>query len=138
MSDGFSLDPRLAADTLPVGDLVLSRVLLMKDRRFPWLVLVPRRAGAVELVDLAEADQGAVLREIRAACAALRAVRGPDKLNVAALGNVVAQLHIHVIGRFRGDAAWPRPVWGAGEAEPYPPGEGEAEAARYAAALGRL
>ena len=138
MSDGFSLDPRLAADTLPVGDLTLSSVRLMKDRRFPWLVLVPRRAGAVELVDLPEADQGALLREIGAACAALRAMHAPDKLNVAALGNVVAQLHVHVIGRFHADPAWPRPVWGVGQAEPYPQGEGEAEAARFAAALGRL
>jgi diadenosine tetraphosphate (Ap4A) HIT family hydrolase len=138
MSDGFSLDPRLVEDTLPVGDLTLSSVRLMKDRRFPWLVLVPRRAGAVELVDLAEADQSALLREIRAACAALRALHAPDKLNVAALGNVVAQLHVHVIGRFHGDPAWPRPVWGVGQAEPYPPGEGEAEAARLSAALGRL
>lgn len=138
MSDGFSLDSRLAADTLPVGDLALSSVRLMNDGRFPWLVLVPRRAGAIEVVDMTEADQGALLREIRAACAALRALHAPDKLNVAALGNVVAQLHVHVIGRFRDDPAWPRPVWGVGQAEPYPPGAGEAEAARFAAALGRL
>lgn len=117
---GFALDPRLAADTRPVGDLPLSRVLLMDDARFPWLVLVPRRAGLVELDDLPRDDRITLLDEIDLAGRVLRALAAPDKLNVAALGNVVAQLHVHVVARFRGDAAWPRPVWGVGERAPYP------------------
>lgn len=117
---GFALDPRLAADTRPVGDLPLSRVLLMDDARFPWLVLVPRHAGLVELDDLPRDDRITLLDEIELAGRALRALAAPDKLNVAALGNVVAQLHVHVVARVRDDAAWPRPVWGVGERAPYP------------------
>jgi len=118
----FALDPRLAADTRPVGDLPLSRVLLMDDARFPWLVLVPRRAGLVDLDDLPRDDRITLLDEIDRASRALRALAAPDKLNVAALGNLVAQLHVHVVARFRDDAAWPRPVWGVGERAPYPAG----------------
>jgi diadenosine tetraphosphate (Ap4A) HIT family hydrolase len=115
----FRLDPRLAADTLPVGSLKLSRVRLMNDARFPWLVLVPARAGLQELTDLAPADRARLMEEIAAASRALRAVARPDKINVGALGNIVAQLHVHVVARRRGDAAWPGPVWGAGTPEPY-------------------
>lgn len=115
----FTLDPRLAADTLPVGDLPLSRVLLMDDTRFPWLVLVPRRAGLVELGDLPREERIVLLDEIDLVAAALRALVAPDKLNVAALGNMVPQLHVHVIARFRHDAAWPAPVWGTRPAPPY-------------------
>lgn len=116
---GFALDPRLAADTRLVGDLPLSRVLLMDDARFPWLVLVPRRAGLVELHDLPRAERIVLLDEIDRTATALTRIFRPDKLNVAALGNVVAQLHVHVIARFHADAAWPRPVWGVGERVPY-------------------
>ena len=117
----FVLDPRLAADTVPVCELPLSRVLLLDDARFPWLVLVPRRQHAVELSDLAAADRHRLLDEISAASAALRTLCQPDKLNIAALGNVVAQLHVHVIARFASDCAWPQPVWGVGKAAPYSP-----------------
>jgi len=110
----FELDPQLAADTHAVGDLGLSRVLLMDDVRFPWLILVPRRAGMRELIDLPRAEQHVLLDEIERCATALRNMDKPDKLNVAALGNVVAQLHVHVIARTRQDAAWPRPVWGIG------------------------
>lgn len=115
----FTLDARLAADALPVGDLPLSRVLLMNDARFPWLVLVPRLAGLVELEDLPRELRIALLDEVDLAGRALRALCAPEKLNIAALGNVVSQLHVHVIARFRSDPAWPRPVWGVGESLPY-------------------
>ena len=122
MTTAFELDPRLAADTHPVGDLELSRVLLMNDARFPWLILVPRRAGMRDLIDLRTDEQHILLHEIDRCAAALRSMdRPPDKLNIASLGNVVAQLHVHVIARTLHDAAWPRPVWGVGEPVRYDP-----------------
>jgi diadenosine tetraphosphate (Ap4A) HIT family hydrolase len=119
MSASFELDPRLAGDTVVVSDLPLCRVLLMRDSRFAWLVLVPRQAGLSEVADLAEADRATLWREVDLAGAALRAVAPCDKLNIGALGNIVRQLHVHVVARVEGDAAWPGPVWGAGKAEPY-------------------
>ncbi len=119
MSD-FTLDPRLAADTVHAGDLALCRVLLMDDARFPWLVLVPRRPDVAEITDLSAEDAHALMDEMRLATGVMLALAKPDKVNVAALGNVVPQLHVHVIGRFLSDPAWPRPVWGVGEARPYP------------------
>ena len=116
---GFALHQQLAADTFEVGRLPLSRVLLMNDSRFPWLILVPERADLVDLVDLKPVDHAQLTDEIRRASLALRTTFSPDKLNVAALGNVVPQLHVHVIARFRNDAAWPRPVWGGPPAPPY-------------------
>lgn len=121
MSDDFSLDPRLIADTHAVGDLALCSVLLMDDARFPWLILVPRRPSASELTDLNDADAAALTGEIRLAAKVIQSLARPDKVNVAALGNVVAQLHVHVIARFRSDPAWPNPVWGHGARKPYPP-----------------
>ncbi|MGN6480279.1 HIT domain-containing protein [Luteibacter sp.] len=119
MSAAFELDARLAGDTLVVGDLPLCRVLLMRDSRFAWLVLVPRQAGLVEVADLGEAERAALWREVDQAGAALHAVAACDKLNIGALGNIVRQLHVHVVARVEGDAAWPGPVWGSGKAEPY-------------------
>jgi diadenosine tetraphosphate (Ap4A) HIT family hydrolase len=116
----FTLDPRLKADTLAIGDLPLSSVLLLNDAHFPWLVLVPRRAGATELTDLSEEDAATLMGEIRLAARVLLELAKPDKLNVAALGNLVPQLHLHVVARFRSDPAWPGPVWGFGERRPYP------------------
>ena len=118
---GFALHPVLAADCALVGDLPLCCVLLMRDRNYPWLILVPRIEGATELTDLAPAQQAALTAEIDRACRALQAAVQPHKLNVAALGNVVPQLHVHVIARFRDDIAWPRPVWGTAAAQPYSP-----------------
>jgi diadenosine tetraphosphate (Ap4A) HIT family hydrolase len=118
MSD-FQLHPRLAADTLPVIRTPLSSFLLMNDRRFPWLIVVPGKAGAVELFDLSFEEQKLLLQEISLAAHALRTLFKPDRFNVAALGNVTPQLHVHVVARFCGDAAWPRPVWGVGQAEAY-------------------
>ncbi|MFN3658743.1 MAG: HIT domain-containing protein [Pseudolabrys sp.] len=109
----FSLHPQLAADTVPVGDLALSRVLLAKDANYPWLILVPRRPGLTELIDLEENEQVQLLGEIAQAAAALKRITACNKLNIAALGNVVAQLHVHIIARRHADAAWPKPVWGA-------------------------
>jgi diadenosine tetraphosphate (Ap4A) HIT family hydrolase len=109
----WSLDPQLARDTVPVGDLALSRVLLANDAGYPWLILVPRQPALTEIIDLAEHDQVRLLGEIAATARALKSVTECDKLNIAALGNVVAQLHVHVIARRRSDAAWPKPVWGA-------------------------
>ena len=121
MDPSFELDSRLAGDTLPVGDLALSSVLLMNDSRFPWLILVPRRASLSELTDLPEEDAATLMAEIRLTVGVVDALSKPDKVNVGALGNVVAQLHVHVVGRFRSDPAWPGPVWGHGTRLPYPP-----------------
>jgi diadenosine tetraphosphate (Ap4A) HIT family hydrolase len=131
----FALDPRLAADTLPIGELSLSRLLLMNDARYPWLILVPRREGLREIVDLDAAARVTLIEEIACASEFLRTLPGVDKLNVGALGNVVAQLHVHVVGRTVGDAAWPGPVWGVGKAHAYAPGEAEALIARARSAL---
>ena len=120
MTDAFALDPRLAADTPPVGDLALCSVLLMDDARFPWLILVPRRPGLSELTDLTPEDAALAFEEVRIAVKVVQALARPDKVNVAALGNVVPQLHLHVVARFRSDPAWPGPVWGVGERKPYP------------------
>ncbi len=113
MESNWTLHPQLAADTMPVGDLALSRVLLATDANYPWLILVPRRAGVSELIDLEENEQVQLLGEIAATAQALKETVACDKLNIAALGNMVAQLHVHVIARTKNDAAWPKPVWGA-------------------------
>jgi diadenosine tetraphosphate (Ap4A) HIT family hydrolase len=115
----FLLHPRLAADTLPLGEGPLCRILLMDDRRFPWLVLVPRRAGAVEIHDLGPDDRAGLIEEVARASIALTRAFKPDKVNVGQLGNLVPQLHVHVVARRRDDAAWPGPVWGSGPAERY-------------------
>jgi len=115
----FDLDARLAADAAPIGDWTLSRVLLMNDSRFPWLVLVPRRTGCTEVFDLSTEDQCTLMAEIARAALAVRSAFHVEKINVGALGNIVPQLHVHVVGRRKGDAAWPGPVWGFGKAEVY-------------------
>lgn len=117
----FALDPRLAADTRPITSLPLCDVLLMNDARYPWLVLVPRRRGLVEIADLDTDAQATLWQEVDRASAALRALVPCDKLNLGALGNIVRQLHVHLVARREGDAAWPGPVWGNGKAEPYEP-----------------
>jgi diadenosine tetraphosphate (Ap4A) HIT family hydrolase len=108
----WSLYPQLAADTVPVCDLALSRLLAMNDANFPWLILVPRRAGASEIIDLGT-EQALLMDEIALASRALKDETRCDKLNVAAIGNIVSQLHIHVVARRKDDVAWPKPVWGA-------------------------
>jgi len=116
----FALDSRLDADTIPIGDLSLSSVLLMNDSRFPWFVLVPRRPGASEITDLTGDQAATLMREIRIAARVMLELSRPDKVNLGSLGNLVPQLHVHVVGRFRSDPAWPGPVWGFGTRTPYP------------------
>ena len=131
----WTLHPQLALDTVAVGDMPLARVRLVKDANYPWLVLVPRRAGASELTDLDETEQVQLLGEIRAAAAALKATVPCDKLNIAALGNMVPQLHVHVIARTTSDAAWPKPVWGTVPPRAYEAADMEALLAKLRARL---
>lgn len=116
----FETDPRLLANSIPVAALGLSDLRLMDDARFPWLVLIPRMAGASELDDLDVDQRAQLMTEIVAAGAMVRTLgealgRPVDKINTAALGNVTAQLHVHVVGRRRDDPLWPDPIWGRGE-----------------------
>ena len=115
----FSLDPRLANDCEVIGDLPLSRVLLMKDSRYPWCILVPRQPAITEIYQLSVAQQQQLLAESSLVGERLMAMCEGHKLNVAALGNVVSQLHVHHVVRFEDDPSWPGPVWGVGSAEPY-------------------
>jgi diadenosine tetraphosphate (Ap4A) HIT family hydrolase len=115
----WTLHPQLDRDTASLGDLPLSRVLIINDANYPWLLLVPRRPDIVEITDLGEVEQAQLMTEMTRVARALRAITNCDKLNIAALGNVVPQLHVHVIARFRGDPAWPKPVWGVLPPRPY-------------------
>ena len=115
----WHLHPQLADDTHPVASWPLCELRLMDDANHPWLILVPRVVEAVELIDLSNAQQAELMREIGVASRVLQAVFKPHKLNVAALGNLVPQLHVHVIARYQDDIAWPRPVWGIAAAKPY-------------------
>ena len=132
----FALDPRLAADTQLIGELPLSRALLMNDARYPWVILVPRRAGLVEISDLAASERAELMEEIapRRRCAARWP--GVEKINFGALGNIVRAVARPCVGRRRGDAAWPGPVWGAGVAVPYEAPARQARLARLSEALG--
>ena len=131
MGGAFTLHERLAADSVAVGVAALCEIRLMNDRRYPWLMLVPRRPGLREIHELPEAERRQLVEEIAAASRALQAESGAEKMNVGALGNLVPQLHVHVVARRAGDPAWPGPVWGHGRAEPY-------EAAALAGWLDRL
>jgi diadenosine tetraphosphate (Ap4A) HIT family hydrolase len=135
MTPDFVLHERLVADTAVVGDLVLTRVLLMNDSRFPWLILVPRRANIVELFELSDADQAALGAEISRASRMLKAMVAADKINLGALGNLVPQLHVHVVARKRNDLAWPGPVWGHGNPKPYTAAARETRLLELATAL---
>jgi diadenosine tetraphosphate (Ap4A) HIT family hydrolase len=115
----FALHPRLLADTAFVADWPLSRLLLMDDARFAWLLLVPRRTGVSELFDLEAAERAALMEEIARAAEGLKRLTGCAKINIGMLGNLVGQLHVHVVARNPRDAAWPSPVWGSGAPEPY-------------------
>ena len=129
----WSLHPQLARDTIDIGDLPLSRVLVIQDANYPWLLLVPRRDDVSEIIDLDEVEQAQLMTEIAHAGRALKEVTACDKLNVAAFGNVVPQLHVHVIARRVGDAGWPKPIWGAAPPIPHEPRELE----RFIAAIRR-
>lgn len=115
----FELHDRLAADTVTVTDWPLCRIVLMNDATYPWVVMVPRRHGVTEVHELDAGDRAVLVEEIAEAARRLHHHVKADKMNVAALGNVVPQLHVHVIARFVGDAAWPKPIWGVSPARPY-------------------
>jgi diadenosine tetraphosphate (Ap4A) HIT family hydrolase len=131
----FELNPRLEADTDWVLDLQLSRVLLMNDSRYPWLILVPRIPNVREWLDLSSTDQALLLAEQLQVSQCLQTLLSPDKLNIATLGNIVPQLHLHIIARFETDFAWPSPVWGRGDSVRYPPDEKVALLGQYRSAL---
>ncbi|MBC7950808.1 MAG: HIT domain-containing protein [Rhodospirillaceae bacterium] len=128
----FDLHERLVADTVHIIDWPLCSILLMNDSTYPWVVLVPRRHGVVEIHELDKDDRETLMEEIAEASQRLQNTTKAHKINVAALGNVVPQLHVHVIGRFATDAAWPRPVWGVVPAQPFAPAALMAEVARMA------
>jgi diadenosine tetraphosphate (Ap4A) HIT family hydrolase len=138
LKSGFALDPRLEADTIALGNTPLSRVLLMNDARFPWVILVPRREGLAELADLAPHERAALMEDTVAVSAALSKRRGVDKINVGALGNIVRQLHVHIVGRSPDDVAWPHPVWGFGARRPYDRAAAENISRELAEALSRI
>lgn len=117
----YALHPQLADDTHPLATLTLCELRLMDDANYPWLVLVPRITGARELIDLDTDQRRQLTDEIDIAARLLRTAFRPYKLNIAALGNMVEQLHVHVIGREQDDPAWPAPVWGRVAARPYTP-----------------
>ena len=119
----FTLDDRLVQDTIYIGDFKLSALLLSRDANYPWFILVPRREGVTEICDLPETEQMQLLRESSFLCRCLRTWFDPYKLNVAALGNVVPQLHLHHIVRYREDPAWPAPVWGKCPPAVWPPAD---------------
>jgi diadenosine tetraphosphate (Ap4A) HIT family hydrolase len=136
MADSFQLDPRLEADCTEIGELGLCKLLLMNDARYPWVILVPQQAGLVEILDLLPLQRTALYIEIETVMEAMQRACTPHKLNVAALGNMVRQLHVHVIARQEGDAAWPGPVWGKGERQPYEAAARDALVARIAREVG--
>ncbi|NDV93005.1 HIT domain-containing protein [Alteromonas sp. 345S023] len=127
----FKLDARLAADTHWVGDLPLCHVLLMNDSQFPWLILVPRIADVTEVFELPEEQQQQLLNESMLVSKALKNQTQCDKINIGAIGNVVSQLHIHHVARFKDDVAWPKPVWGAQPAVAYTQPQSEALISTY-------
>lgn len=119
MIKDFELHPRLTGDTVCLGQLPLSRVLLMQERRYPWIILVPTLPDLTEITDLSETDQSRLIFESSLVARQMQRHLMPDKINIAAIGNLVSQLHWHVIARYRNDAAWPSPVWGRFTPEAY-------------------
>jgi len=127
---GFTLDERLERDGIPIASIGLCQMRLMNDRRWPWLILIPQRADVTEVFELTPLDQTMLTFETNMVATALKKVTGAEKINIGALGNIVRQLHVHVIARREGDPNWPGPVWGIGKAEPWPEVEHQAFAAR--------
>jgi diadenosine tetraphosphate (Ap4A) HIT family hydrolase len=121
----FTLDPQLQNDCWKVTDLRLCRLLLAKNAAWPWLILVPMREKAVEVIDLSAADEAELWREVNKVAHAMREIMAPDKLNIAAIGNVVRQLHVHIVGRYQGNPGWPAPIWASGFAAAYTPSQKE-------------
>lgn len=131
----FELDPILKRDSFFIADIGLTEVRLMNDARFAWLLLVPKRAGVTEMHQLTPLDQTMLTFETAQIAQTLEEVTGADKINVAALGNQVSQLHVHIIARFKTDAAWPRPVWCQGAPQPYANGAAKAFIERFSNAF---
>ncbi len=138
MSEAFELHSQLAADSFAIAKWPLCEVRLINDANYPWLVLIPQKPGLKDFDDLSPEDMALAGEEIRAASKALRQLYQPDKLNVAALGNQVPQLHIHVIARFHSDAAWPNPIWGVVPARAYKDQDDERVVALKEALTGRV
>ncbi len=115
----YVLDPRLAQDTIHIGQFELCDLLLMNDAQYPWFILVPRRAEVAEIFHLSDADQLQLIRESSILSQNLNDIFDADKMNIAALGNQVRQLHLHHVVRFESDPAWPGPVWGKLPPQPY-------------------
>ena len=114
----WSLHPQLENDTTQVGDIALSRMLSINDADYPWLILVPRRAGVTEIADLGVEDAGQLTAEIAQVSRVLKDITRCDKLNIAAIGNIVPQLHIHIVARRKDDPLWPKPIWGVAPPRP--------------------
>ena len=131
----FELDPVLKRDSLFIADIGLTQLRLMNDVRFPWLLLVPKRADVSEIHQLTPLDQTMLTFETSQIATTLQDVTGADKINVAALGNQVRQLHVHIIARFTTDPAWPGPVWCKGSPVPYAPGAASAFIERFSDAF---
>lgn len=135
---GFELDRRLNADSVPLLWLGLCELRIMDDHRWPWLILVPQRPGMVEVHDMTPLDQTMLVFESNMVAQALKSVTNCTKINTGTLGNIVRQLHVHVVARNEGDPGWPGPVWGHGAREPYRPEDRHAFADRIKSALGPL
>jgi diadenosine tetraphosphate (Ap4A) HIT family hydrolase len=131
----FQLHPRLEQDCFTVGQLALSQLLMMNDCQYPWFILVPRRADITEIYRLAEADRQMLLAESCLLAEKLEEIYRPDKLNVATIGNLVPQLHMHHVARYRSDKAWPAPIWGKLPAQPYDRQQADLQIARLREAL---
>ena len=134
----FQLHPRLAADTVIAGRFKLSLCLLVNDARYPWCILVPQREGISEIYQLPEDDQYQLQRESSRLAEAMMTLFTADKMNLAALGNLVPQLHLHHVARYRDDAAWPGPIWGVGDSQPYTPEQIEQRLGQIHGALPEL
>jgi diadenosine tetraphosphate (Ap4A) HIT family hydrolase len=119
MSEPFELHPQLAKDSIWLADWPLSQLRLINDANYPWFILVPRRANIRDVIDLTEADQSTLWQESAKLSQLLRVKYNPEKLNLAALGNMVPQLHLHHVARYSTDVAWPAPIWGKVAAKPY-------------------
>lgn len=132
----FHLHPKLTEDALFVADLALSRLLLMDCAEFPWFILVPRRAAATEWFDLEDDDLARLTQEIKFIGATAKSLYRADKINIAALGNLVPQLHVHIVARFHDDMAWPSPIWGKVRTTPYVADQAEREIAQMRRQLG--
>ncbi len=126
----FTLDERLERDGIPIASIGLCQLRLMNDRRWPWLILIPQRDGVSEIIDLSPLDQTMLTFEAAMVATALKKVTRAEKINIGALGNIVRQLHVHIIARRAGDPNWPGPVWGFGKAEPWPEADHQVFAAR--------